>query len=62
MRWKGVTVSEQRENFPRDYNLCYYTVSDLVQRCSILMKIACKLDQPLQRARQGKPSGPIPQT
>jgi len=42
MPWKGVTVSEQRENFLRDYHLRYYTVSDVADRYSISRKTAYK--------------------
>jgi hypothetical protein len=42
MPWKGVTVSEQRENFLRDYHLRYYTISSLVERYSISRKTAYK--------------------
>ena len=42
MPWKGVTVSEQRENFLRDHHLRYYTVSDLTERYNISRKTAYK--------------------
>jgi len=42
MPWKGVTVSEQRENFLRDHNLCYYSVTELSERYSISRKTAYK--------------------
>jgi hypothetical protein len=32
MPWKGVTVSEQRQRFLEDYQLNYYSVSDLAER------------------------------
>jgi transposase InsO family protein len=42
MPWKGVTVSEQRENFLRDYLLRYYSLWDLAERYSISRKTAYK--------------------
>jgi transposase len=42
MPWKGVTVSEQRENFLRDHQLNYYAVTDLAERYSISRKTAYK--------------------
>ncbi|MBK5102178.1 MAG: transposase [Desulfobacteraceae bacterium] len=35
MPWKGVTVSEQRQRFLEDYQLNYYSVSDLAERFGI---------------------------
>lgn len=35
MTWKGVTVSEQRQRFLEDYQLNYYSVSDLAERFGI---------------------------
>ncbi|MCX6026196.1 MAG: HAD-IB family hydrolase [Chloroflexi bacterium] len=40
MPWKGVTVSEQRERFLEDYQLNYYSVSELAERFSISRKTA----------------------
>ncbi len=34
MPWRGVTVSEQRLRFPEDYQLNYYSVTDLAERFS----------------------------
>lgn len=42
MVWKGVTVSEQRQNFIEDYSLNYYSVRDLADRYSISRKTAHK--------------------
>jgi putative transposase len=42
MPWKGVTVTEQRENFLRDYRLNYYSVSELAEQFSISRKTAYK--------------------
>ncbi len=42
MPWKGVTVSEQRANFLRDYALKYYNVSELAEMYSISRKTAYK--------------------
>ncbi len=42
MPWKGVTVREQRDNFVRDYQLGYYSVTDLAERYSISRKTAYK--------------------
>ena len=42
MPWKGVTVSEQRERFIEDYQLNYYSVTDLAERFSISRKTANK--------------------
>ncbi len=40
MPWKGVTVSEQRQRFLEDYQLSYYSVSELAERFSISRKTA----------------------
>jgi transposase-like protein len=40
MPWKGVTVSEQRQRFLEDYQLNYYSVSELAERFSISRKTA----------------------
>ena len=42
MPWKGVTVSEQKENFIRDYRLGYYEISELCQRFGISRKTGYK--------------------
>lgn len=42
MPWEGVTVSEQRQNFIRDYRLNGYSVSELSERFSISRKTAHK--------------------
>lgn len=42
MPWKGVTVSEQRENFLRDHQLNYYAVTDLAEQYCISRKTAYK--------------------
>ncbi|MCH8878022.1 MAG: transposase [Chloroflexi bacterium] len=42
MPWKGVTVSEQRQRFLEDYQLSYYSVSELAERFSISRKTAHK--------------------
>ena len=42
MPWRGVTVSEQRLRFLEDYQLNYYTVTDLAERFSISRKTAYK--------------------
>ena len=42
MPWRGVTVSEQREEFLKDYRLGYYSVSALADRYSISRKTAHK--------------------
>ena len=38
MPWKGVTVREQRQRFLEDYQLNYYSVSELAERFSISRK------------------------
>ncbi len=35
MPWRGVTVSEQRQRFLEDYQLNYYSVTDLAERFGI---------------------------
>ncbi len=35
MPWKGVTVSEQRGDFLRDYHLRYYSLTELAERYSV---------------------------
>jgi len=35
MPWRGVTVSEQRQRFLEDYQLNYYSVTELTERFSI---------------------------
>jgi hypothetical protein len=40
MPWEGVTVSQQRENFLRDYHLRYYSLSDLAELYSVSRKTA----------------------
>ena len=42
MAWKGVTVSEQRENFLRDYGLKYFSLTELAESYSISRKTAYK--------------------
>jgi transposase InsO family protein len=40
--WEGVTVSQQRQNFIRDYLLNYYSISELAERFSVSRKTAHK--------------------
>ena len=40
MPWKGVTVSEQRQRFLEDYQLNYYSISELAERFGISRKTA----------------------
>ena len=40
MPWKGVTVSEQRQRFLEDFQLNFYSVSDLAEGFSISRKTA----------------------
>ena len=40
MPWKGVSVSEQRQRFLEDYQLNYYTITELAERFSISPKTA----------------------
>ncbi len=42
MPWKGVTVSEQRQRFIEDFQLNYYSVTELAERFSISRKTAHK--------------------
>lgn len=54
MPWKGVTVSEQRENFLRDHRLNYYPVTDLAERYSISRKTAYKwIDRYHEKGMEG---------
>ena len=52
MPWKGVTVREQRSNFLRDYQLRYYSVTDLAERYSVSRKTAYKWIERFQRHGQ----------
>ena len=42
MPWRGVTVSEQRQRFLKDYRLSYYSVTELADRFSVSRKTAHK--------------------
>lgn len=42
MPWEGVTVSEQRQSFIRDYTDGHYTRTELAERFSISRKTAHK--------------------
>jgi transposase InsO family protein len=42
MPWKGVTVAEQRQRFLEDYELNYYSISELAERFCISRKTAYK--------------------
>src|SRR3970040_1991053 len=42
MPWKGVTVSEQRQRFLEDYQLNYYSITELADRFSISRTTAHK--------------------
>ena len=42
MPWRGVTVSERRQRFLKDYRLSYYSVTELAERFSISRKTAHK--------------------
>jgi transposase-like protein len=54
MPWRGVTVSEQRQRFLQDYQLCYYGISDLAERFSISRKTAYKwIDRFVEYGEQG---------
>jgi len=54
MPWRGVTVSEQRQRFLEDYQLHYYSVSDLAERFSISRKTAYKwIDRFTEYGEQG---------
>ena len=54
MPWRGVTVSEQRERFLEDYQLNYYSLSELAERFSISRKTAYKwVDRFAQYGKEG---------
>ena len=54
MPWGGVTVSEQRQRFLEDYQLHYYSVSDLAERFNISRKTAYKwIDRFTEYGEQG---------
>jgi transposase-like protein len=42
MPWRGVTVSEQRQRFLEDYQLNYYSVTELAERFGISRTTAYK--------------------
>jgi len=42
MPWKGVTVSEQRQRLLDNYQLNYYSITELAERFSISRKTAHK--------------------
>ena len=42
MPWRGVTVSEQRQRFLEDYELNYYSVTELAERFGISRTTAYK--------------------
>jgi len=42
MPWKGVTVSEQRQRFLEDYQLNYYSITELAERFGISRRTAHK--------------------
>ena len=42
MTWKGVTVSEQRQRFIEDFELKYYSISELSERFEISRTTAHK--------------------
>jgi putative transposase len=42
MPWKGVTVTEQRQRFLEDYQLNYYSITELAERFYISRKTAYK--------------------
>jgi len=42
MPWRGVTVSEQRQRFLEDYQLNYYSITELAERFCITRKTAHK--------------------
>ncbi len=42
MPWKGVTVTEQRQRFLEDYQLSYYSITELAERFNISRKTAHK--------------------
>ena len=54
MPWKGVTVSEQKQLFIRDFLLNYYSVTELAERFSISRKTAYKW---INRYKQGGQAG-----
>jgi transposase InsO family protein len=49
MPWKGVTVSEARQQFLKDYWLGYYTISDLADRHMVSRKTAHKWIERVKR-------------
>ena len=54
MPWKGVTVSEQRQNFLLDYGLRYYSLVELADMYSISRKTAYKwIDRYQEMGRKG---------
>ena len=54
MPWKGVTVSEQRQRFLEDYQLNYYSITELAERFSISRKTAYKwIDRFKQHGQDG---------
>jgi transposase len=54
MSWEGVTVSEQRQNFIRDYTDGRYSRTELAERFSISRKTAYKW---INRFRAEGPKG-----
>ena len=42
MGWKGVTVSEQRHRFLEDYQLNYYSITELAERFGISRRTSHK--------------------
>ena len=42
MPWKGVTVSEQRQRFLEDYQLNYYSITEIAERFGISRRTAHK--------------------
>jgi len=42
MPWRGLTVSEQRQRFLEDYQLDYYSVTELAERFGISRTTAYK--------------------
>jgi len=53
MPWKGVTVSEQRQRFLEDYQLNYYSITELSERYRISGKLSIN-GSTLQAARPGR--------
>ena len=54
MAWKGVTVSEQKESFLRDYGMKYYSLTELAESYSISRKTAYKwIDRYKELGRRG---------